>query len=75
MTLTEVKAGEQAVISSLTNNKNLRAKLLDLGMIPGTKFTIKRHLKWSNALQVNVRQSNLIIRNSMADAIQVQVIK
>lgn len=75
MTLSEVKVGEQAIISSLSSNKSLRAKLLDLGMIPGTKFTIKRHLSWSKSLQINVRQANLIIRHSMAEDIQVQVIK
>ncbi len=75
MTLSEVNVGEKAIISSLSENHNLRAKLLDLGMIPGTALKIKRRLGWSKAVQVNVRQANLIIRNSMASEIKVQVIK
>ncbi len=75
MTLNEVQVGQKAVIRSLPSPPATRAKLLDLGMIPGTQFTIKRQISWSNALQINVRQANLIIRNAMAQDIQVQVIK
>ncbi|WP_371373179.1 ferrous iron transport protein A [Thalassotalea aquiviva] len=75
MTLSDVKVGEKAVIDSLSPNPSVRAKLLDLGMIPGTPFTLKRHLSWSNAYQIHVRQANLIIRKSMAEEIKVQVLK
>lgn len=75
MTLSEVSVGSKVIISSLSSNPLIRAKLLDLGMIPGTLLTIKRQLLWSKSLQVYVRQANLIIRYSMADEIKVQVVK
>lgn len=75
MTLSEVGVGSKAIISSLSTNQLIRAKLLDLGMIPGTQLTIKRQLSWSKSIQVNVRQADLIIRHSMADEIKVQVVK
>lgn len=74
MILSNVPVGQKAIIRSLTTNPIVRAKLLDLGMIPGTVFTMKRQLTWSNALQIHVRQANLIIRNAMANEIEVQVI-
>ncbi|TLU64105.1 ferrous iron transport protein A [Thalassotalea litorea] len=75
MTLNQVKAGEKAIISGFSRQPSVRAKLMDLGLIPGTAITMKRSLGWSKAMQIHVRQANLIIRQSLAEDIQVKVVK
>jgi len=74
MTLVDVKAGQSAVISSLSKDFTARAKLLDLGLLPGTKLKLKRSLGWSKAIQINVRQTNLILRDSLAKQIKVELL-
>jgi Fe2+ transport system protein FeoA len=74
MTLKDIKAGQTAIISQLISDKASRAKLLDLGLLPGTQLTLKRSLSWSKAVQIYVRQSNLIIRESLAEQVKVNLI-
>ena len=74
MTLADIKAGQTAVINSLSKDFSARANLLDLGLLPGTTLQIKRKLGWSKAVQVNVRQTNLILRNSLAQQIKVELL-
>jgi ferrous iron transport protein A len=74
MTLVDIKAGQSAVISSLSKDFNERAKLFDLGLLPGTKLKLKRSLGWSKAVQINVRQTNLILRDSLAKQIKVELL-
>lgn len=71
MTLADIKAGQSAVIQSLQADATIRTKLLDLGLLPGTALTLKRNLGWSKTLHVNVRHSNLIVRESLAKQIKV----
>ncbi|MBL4910228.1 MAG: ferrous iron transport protein A [Alteromonadaceae bacterium] len=74
MTLADIKAGQSVVISSLSKDFNARAKLLDLGLLPGTQLKLKRALGWSKAVQINVRQTNLILRDSLAKQIKVELL-
>jgi len=74
MTLADIKTGQSVVISSLSKDFNERAKLLDLGLLPGTKLKLKRSLGWSKAVQINVRQTNLILRDSLAKQIKVSLL-
>ena len=74
MTLADVKAGQVAIIHSVKSDKASRAKLLDLGLLPGTQFKFKRALLWSKAVQINVRQTNLILRDSLAEQINVELV-
>ncbi len=74
MTLADIKAGQVAVIHSVNSDKASRAKLLDLGLLPGTRFKFKRALCWSKAVQINVRQTNLILRDSLARQINVELV-
>jgi len=74
MTLADVKAGQFAVIHAVNADLASRAKLLDLGLLPGTELKFKRTLSWSKAVQINVRQTNLILRDSLAQQIDVKLI-
>ncbi len=74
MTLVDIKAGQVAVIRAVNSDKASRAKLLDLGLLPGTQLTFKRALNWSKAVQINVRQTNLILRDSLAKQIDVKLL-
>jgi len=74
MTLADIKAGQVAVINSLSKDLAARAKLLDLGLLPGTQLKLKRSLGWSKAVQINVRQTNLILRDSLAKQIKVDLL-
>jgi ferrous iron transport protein A len=74
MTLADIKTGQKAVIKQLSDNSSLRAKLIDLGLLPGTELTLTRSLNWSRAVQIYVRQTHLILRDSMAKQVIVDLI-
>jgi Fe2+ transport system protein FeoA len=74
MTLKDIKAGQTVMIHALNSDFASRSKLLDLGLLPGTCLTLKRSLSWSKAIQIYVRQTNLIIRESLAEQVTVQLV-
>jgi len=74
MTLKDIKAGQKVVIQALNSDYASRSKLFDLGLLPGTQLTLKRSLSWSRAVQIYVRQTNLIIRESLAEQVTVKIL-
>lgn len=73
MRLTELKPGQVAIVRTVEAARDTRGRLMDLGIIPGSEVQLVRHLPLSQGLQVVVRRARLVLRNSLAAQIDVQV--
>lgn len=73
MRLTEMKPGQVAIVRTVDAARDTRGRLMDLGIIPGSEVQLVRHLPLSQGLQVMVRRARLVLRNNLAEQIDVQV--
>ena len=73
MTLSELVIGEKAKILGLSReSKAYRRKLLAMGMLPGTEFTLVRVAPLGDPVEIKVRGFSLSLRKNEAKAIRVE---
>lgn len=73
MTLGELKIGETAVITAVGGEGDLRCRLLDMGLIPKTKVTLRKVAPMGDPLEIFVRGYELTLRKE--DAAKITVTK
>ena len=66
MTLNELPVGKAAVITKVGGVGALRCRLLDMGLIPGTKVTLQKIAPMGDPIQIQVRGYELTIRREDA---------
>lgn len=71
MKLSELKTGQSSVISSVGGENALRCRLLDMGLIPGTKVTLCKVAPMGDPIELNLRGYQLSIRKEDAEKIEV----
>lgn len=71
MKLSELKIGQSSVISSVGGEKALRCRLLDMGLIPGTKVTLHKIAPMGDPIELSLRGYQLSIRKEDAEKIEV----
>ena len=69
-TLRDLKPGEQGTISGFTTD-DPPGRLLEMGLLPGTKVEIVRLAPFGDPIDLKVRGYHLSIRRHEADLIQV----
>ncbi len=70
MKLSELGIGQSAVISSVGGEKALRCRLLDMGLIPGTRVTLCKVAPMGDPIELNLRGYQLSIRKEDAEKIE-----
>ena len=63
MTLNEMKIGSTAVIRQVGGEGPLRCRLLDMGLIPGTKVTLQKVAPMGDPIEIRVRGYEMCIRD------------
>ncbi len=71
MTLDEMRLGQSGIITAVGGSGALRCRLLDMGLIPHTKVTLRKIAPMGDPIQISVRGYELTLR--VADAKQIQV--
>lgn len=71
MTLDEMRLGQSGVITAVGGAGALRCRLLDMGLIPHTKVTLRKIAPMGDPIQISVRGYELTLH--VADAKQIQV--
>ena len=71
MTLDKLKIGSSAVISKVGGEGELRIRLLDMGLIPGTGVTLVKAAPLGDPVEVRLRGYELTLR--LADAAMIEV--
>ena len=69
MTLDKLNVGGSAVISAVGGEGPLRCRLLDMGLIPGTKVQLKKIAPMGDPIQIHVRGYELTLRREDAKKI------
>lgn len=73
MTLNELRPGQIAKIINLKGIGPLKRRIIDMGIIPGTKLIMKRIAPFGDPMQINVRGYELSLRKN--DAQKIEIVK
>lgn len=72
MNLEQLPIGKNAVITSVGGEGALRCRLLDMGLIPGTRIVIKKIAPMGDPVEIRIRGYELTIRMDDARKIDVE---
>ena len=72
MTLDQLPIGKGAVITVVGGSGALRRRLLDMGLTPKTRISVRKVAPLGDPVEVNVRGYELSIRKNDAEMIEVQ---
>ncbi len=71
-TLDQLLPGRSAVIINISNrSRNVKRRLVDMGLTPGTKITVKKIAPFGDPIEVNLRGYELSLRKD--DAAQIEI--
>ena len=72
MTLDKLEIGKTAVIRKVNGEGALRCRLLDMGLIPGTKVMIRKVAPMGDPIELHIRGYELTVRVDDAKEIEVE---
>jgi ferrous iron transport protein A len=72
MLLSQTKPGQIVQIASIAGQSSFRRRLLELGLVPGTRVELLRVAPLGDPLELLVRGASLSIRKAEAGAIAVE---
>jgi Fe2+ transport system protein FeoA len=73
MTLDQLKIGKAATIKAVGGQGPLRLRLLDMGLIPRTKVTMRKIAPMGDPIEIHVRGYELTLRKDDAKNIEVYI--
>ncbi len=75
MKLKDIEVGSNVKVAGYTaKDRHYREKLLRMGLIRGTEFTITRKAPLGDPIEIKLKGFNLTLRKAEADALEVEVI-
>jgi len=72
MTLNKLPIGKTAIITKVGGEGALRLRLLDMGLIPKTKVSVRKIAPLGDPIEINVRGYELTLRIEDAKNIEVK---
>ena len=72
MTANQLNSGDTAIISGFKSEIKSKARLMEMGLLPGTIIRIVKQAPFSGAIEVKVRDYYLSLRKEDAGNIIVQ---
>ncbi len=72
MTLDRLPIGQEAVITEVGGEGALRLRLLDMGLIPKTRVTVRKTAPLGDPIEIRLRGYELTIRKEEAMKIEVE---
>lgn len=73
MTLDKIHVGKSCVVTAVKGEGALRLRLLDMGIIPKTKITVKKLAPMGDPIEIHLRGYDLTLRLEDAALIEVEV--
>lgn len=75
MQVSELKVGHTArVVSLAAGNQPYRKRLIAMGLIPGTEFTVSRMAPLGDPIEILVRGFTLSLRKAEANILQIEAL-
>lgn len=75
MKLGELKAGEKCRVTAVGGEGELRIRLLDMGIIPGTEVQIMKYAPMGDPVEIRLRGYELTLRIADASIVEVERIQ
>lgn len=75
MKLDELKVGQSAVITAVGGEGSLRNRLIDMGLIPKTKLTLRKVAPMGDPIEIRIRGYELTLRLEDAANITIEPIE
>lgn len=72
MTLDEIKMGKNAVVVSISGERSLRRRIMDMGITKNTSVSIKKLAPLGDPIEISVRGYSLSLRKADAKLIEVE---
>ena len=69
VTLSDLKPGDRARVAGYSGETTYGQSLLRLGLIPGTRFEVKRRAPLGNPVEIGFRGFSLTLRPEEADCL------
>ena len=66
MTIDDLKVGQSGTIAQVGGEGALRLRFLDMGLIPGTKVTLRKVAPMGDPIEIHLRGYELTIRREDA---------
>jgi len=73
MQVSELKVGQTArIVTLLKGDRSYRHKLIAMGLIPGTEFTVSRIAPLGDPIEIQIRGFALSLRKNEANILQIE---
>ena len=70
-TLATMRPGESGVISRVNGTGPIKRRIVDMGLVSGTRIDVLRFAQLGDPLEIKVKNFNLSLRNTEAATIEV----
>lgn len=75
MKFSDLKIGQQARVTGFgKGDKVYRQRLIAMGIIPGTEFTVSRMAPLGDPIEIQVRGFALSLRKTEADMVEIEAV-
>lgn len=71
--MSDMKAGDKGIIVKLRGTGNIKHRLIDMGVVPGTHVHIMKYAPLKDPVEIKVKNFDLALRVSEAATIDVEV--
>lgn len=71
-TLAEMQAGESGSIVHVLGDEQVARRLMELGLVPGTRVEVIRRAPLGDPIEIRLRQIHLSLRHSEATHVHVE---
>jgi len=72
-TLADMQIGQSARVSQLSNDASVRHRLMEMGLVKGSKIKVVRFAPMGDPIDVEVRGYHLSLRKNEARSVQVEL--
>ncbi len=74
MTLKSIMPGSRAIVRQLTGSGNVKRRLMDMGIIPGTEILVQKVAPLGDPVEIKFKGYNLSLRWHEAETVLVETI-
>lgn len=72
-TLSQLVPSESAVVLRVVGSGPIQRRIVDMGMVPGSKVTVQKFAPLGDPMEIKVKGFNLSLRKEEAAKIEVEV--
>ncbi len=73
--LSELEDGQEGIVSAVKGDRRIRRRILDMGIVKGTKIQIVRRAPLGDPIEFTLRGYHLSLRKEDADRVYVRFIQ